>query len=317
MNYLNNIAAARRSSTAAKQNRRTSKSKQVDENQTGRLCTVETPEGEMCGNARFQAIGSTVSTASSSKVLQKMIKTFLPAAELCDILFRYDQPDHYTIHYPFMVEIDGHLVWRCRSGTAVVNCIRQLRRKRLISAQVGCNLEENIVRVRTSPGRNLRLLLILKPWFRYLATIKTQDAQGAQGAQAHLAFMSPLAQKTQGAFLYETSLNQALSLGLVEYIDAMEERGLALAWSYADFVKRSALGEVFSHMELDGSWQWGMTAGSLPQPNKNQAPRSVLASAMMKQTFSSITNPYRLNTLSHCLDYPQRPLSQKIGRAHV
>ncbi len=157
-------------------------------------------------------------------------------------------------------------------------------------SQVGCGLEDNIVRVRTSPGRNLRLLIILKPWFQYLEKNTMTSSEGA--------------------FLFENSLHQCLSLGLVEFIDAMEERGLAVAHSYENFVALSAKGEIFSHLNPDPSWQWGMTAGSLPQPHKNQAPRSVLASAMMKQTFSSVTNPYRINTLSHCLDYPQRPLSQ-------
>ncbi len=66
-------------------------------------------------------------------LVEKLVKTFLPANELVDILFQYDQPEHCSEHYPFMVDFDGHLLWRARSGTAVVNCIRQLRRKRLIS----------------------------------------------------------------------------------------------------------------------------------------------------------------------------------------
>ncbi len=86
VNHLNNIAAARRSSTPAKQNRRRSGSKQVDENQIGRLCATETPEGEMCGNARFQAIGSTVSNASSSKVLRMYFLFSSFPSPLCSAL---------------------------------------------------------------------------------------------------------------------------------------------------------------------------------------------------------------------------------------
>src|SRR5688572_28257014 len=48
-NYFTYISSVRRSNTANKAHRRSVNARQVDDQQYGRLCAIETPEGEMCG----------------------------------------------------------------------------------------------------------------------------------------------------------------------------------------------------------------------------------------------------------------------------
>lgn len=287
--YLTYASSVRRANTANKANRRSMKAKQIDEGQFARLCCIETPEGEMCGNARFHTQGSTLSLPSSHKGLLAVLMRWYPQSEWMWAASSFDL--NVVKNYPFMVNLDGRFVWRVKSGTDLVQTIRELRRSSFISPHVGVNLDGTMVQIRTSPGRNLRLMLIIKPWFEFLSTIDET------AAQSH-------------AYLFKNHLKRALSDGYIEFVDAMEERALSIAFCYEDLVKRTEQRELFSHMEVDPLWMTGLTAGTLPFFHCNQSPRSVLAAAMSKQTFSGLINQNRVNALSHVLDMPTRSLCQ-------
>jgi DNA-directed RNA polymerase beta subunit len=193
-NHISNMAAPRRSHTSAKANRKNMKNKQIDEGQYARLCNVETPEGEMCGNARFLAVGSTITTPSSKKVLLSILKDWLvPGVDWCDVMQNYDQPSHLA-KFPYILDVDGHMIWRCRSGTQIVTLIRKLRRRGLISPYVGCGMDNQMILVRVAPGHITRPLIILKNWIPYLMQPRLQS---------------------EGQWIFNMSLATALSRGLV------------------------------------------------------------------------------------------------------
>jgi len=68
--------------------------------------------------------------------------------------------------------------------------------------------------------------------------------------------------------------------------------------------------ELFTHMEIDPTFIMGVVASMLPFSNQNQAPRSVLYSAMAKQPMAdSVLNQHlRPDVVAYNLWYPQRPL---------
>jgi DNA-directed RNA polymerase subunit B len=269
------------------------KAKQIEEGQYGRLCCIETPEGEMCGNARFHAQGSTLSLASSHKGLLAVLMRFVSTTEWIWAADSFRLKNHEK--FPYLVNLDGRFVWRVKSGTDLVSIVRELRRASLISSHTGVNLDDTIVYIRTSPGRSLRLLLILRPWFEFLQ---------------HLHANAKQTYHQKSRFLFEHHIKRLLTMGFVEYIDSMEERSLSIAFHYQDLCKRTQKGERFSHMEFDPLWMTGLTAGTLPFFHCNQSPRSVLAAAMSKQTFSGSINPNRVNALSHVLELPTRAMCQ-------
>jgi DNA-directed RNA polymerase beta subunit len=142
-------------------------------------------------------------------------------------------------------------------------------------------LDHKIIYIRLSPGRSMRLLINLKHWvlpnFHGVRSLRT--------------------------------LQEGFSTGALEYVDALEEPSLSIAYSLDDLLRRTALGEQFSHMEVDPSWYFGVTAGSLPFSNHDPTPRGLLGSAMAKQTFTAAINPNRLQHMQQLnLEYPMKPL---------
>lgn len=294
-NYFGYASCVRRSNTPNKAHRRSINARQIAEDQIGRRCAVETPEGEMCGIASFQAVGSTLSVPSSNKVLLGLLRQVIPkhlwteAAKSCSSA----SSSCCSAESSYWMELDGALQWRTTKEGAlhILREVRRLRRAGMVSPHISIHMDGLTVLIGTAPGRNVRLLIVLSKWLHWMKKKNglTED--------------SPVKQ-------WFLPLNEALREGILEYVDAMEERALSIAFSFEDFLRRSCHGERFSHMEVDPSWMLGVTAGALPHSDHNQSPRSVLGSAMSKQTFSGVINPFRLMMTAHILEYPQRPLCQ-------
>ena len=343
-NYWTYASSIRRANTPNKAHRRSMNAKQIDEAQYGRLCAVETPEGEMCGIARFLAMGASVSTPSSNKVLLYLLRKCIPQSKWSWLSLVHDQirpaknvgtglvgtglvGSGLVGSMEYFVDLDGRFIWKTSDPKYIVQTIRSWRRKGLISPYVNCEIEDRFVKIRTTSGRNVRLLIVLSEWCKYFSNKPKVVYSFISGESKAL---ETAADKT----CMKLSLQEALHLGILEYIDAMEERSLSIAFSFDDLIERSELGsqlnqgafnamgvgkrinisesigEQFSHMEVEPSWLQGVTTGSLPYPDHNQGPRSVLASAMKKQTFSGIVNPFRLNTTQHILEYPMRSIAE-------
>jgi DNA-directed RNA polymerase II subunit RPB2 len=310
--YLSYISSVRRSNTANKAHRRSVNARQVDDQQYGRLCAIETPEGEMCGIARFQACGSTLSVSSSGKVLLGLLINSIPrhlwttatprVAPIKDMIVGGTPtiPPNLLVSgmlvpvcgMDYWMDLDGKLEWRCslEGALTILKTIRKFRRTGILGPHVSVYMDRNVVTVRTLPGRNVRLLIVLEAWMKWMASKR-------QGPGS----------KVQEWFL---PLPEALRMGILEYVDASEERSLSICFSFDDFLRRTCSGERFSHMEVDPSWMLGVTAGTLPLSDYNQSPRSVLGSAMGKQTFSGVVNPFRLVMTGHILDYADRAMAQ-------
>lgn len=281
-NFFTYASGIRRVNTANKSHRRSIQQRLIDEGQYSRLCSTESPEGEMMGIARFKAIGSTLSIVSFRKVLMALIYQYLPANHYIKTA------DYHSVltsknEFQYWLNCDGtmELALTKTGALLLVQYIRLWRRKQIISPHISVCLEQYNIILKSAPGRNVRLLIVLKPFLQWLLTMS--DGNGM------------------------VDFHDALHLGIIEYIDAVEERSLSVAYSFDDLVTRP---EFFSHMEVDPSWMLGITAGSLPYVDHNQSARSVLCCAMAKQTFSGIINPFKLYNSSYILDYPMRAITR-------
>jgi DNA-directed RNA polymerase II subunit RPB2 len=93
--------------------------------------------------------------------------------------------------------------------------------------------------------------------------------------------------------------------GVIEYIDKCEESGLVVNVGDEEPLPNA------THVELHPSLiMLGLAASCIPYSNRNQAPRNIYASSMMKQAIGSmpVDNDECLDSKIFNLNYPQRPV---------
>lgn len=113
-------------------------------------------------------------------------------------------------------------------------------------------------------------------------------------------------------YSFQTLMQQEI----IEYIGVEEEEDIQCAWGIRHLLKSN--GEVdsgYTHCELDLSFLLGLSCGLIPFANHNFARRVLYQSEKHSQQAIgySTTNPLnRVDTLSHQLFYPQKPLFKTV-----
>ncbi len=107
----------------------------------------------------------------------------------------------------------------------------------------------------------------------------------------------------------ELKWENLVSLGIIEYMDAAEEENALIA------MKEGDLTADHTHLEIDPSVIFGISAGIVPYLNHNMSTRVTLGSNMLKQGCGLYTANYglRTDTQRHLLHYQQRPIVKTMG----
>lgn len=119
--------------------------------------------------------------------------------------------------------------------------------------------------------------------------------------------------KIKGYKVENYTFQSLLHKGIVELIGTEEEEDCRTAWGikYLFMEKEGNAPTKYTHCELDMSFLLGLSCGIIPYANHDHA-RRVLYQSQKHSSQAigfSTTNPdIRVDTLSHQLHYPQRPL---------
>ncbi|KAJ6957047.1 hypothetical protein NC653_039084 [Populus alba x Populus x berolinensis] len=243
----------------------------------GRVCFLSTPDGENCGLVKNLAVTGVVSTNISESLVDKLFDSGME--ELVD--------DTYTkLDGKHKVFLNGEWVGVCEDSCLFVGELRSMRRRRELPYQVEIKRDEQQreVRIFSDAGRILRPLLVVEN----LDKIK--------------AFKG-------GNYIFTSLLDK----GIIEFIGTEEEEDCCTAWGIkfllADIEGKQPM--KYTHCELDMSFLLGLSCGIIPFANHDHARRVLYQAQKHSQQAIgfSTTNPnIRVDTLSHQLHYPQRPL---------
>ncbi|KAI9108567.1 hypothetical protein K1719_020451 [Acacia pycnantha] len=241
----------------------------------GKVCFLSTPDGENCGLVKNLAVTGLVSSKTKENILPQLFDCGME--ELVDGTSTKLVGKH-------KVFLNGDWVGVCTDSSSFVAELRYKRRGNELPPEVEIKRDQlqQEVRIYSDAGRILRPLLVVDN----LGKIKRSKWE-------------------------QSSFQSLLKEGVVELIGTEEEEDCFTAWGVEYLFAEAKSSVRYTHCELDMSFLLGLGCSLVPFANHDHA-RRVLYQSQKHSSQAigfSTTNPsIRVDTLSHQLHYPQRPL---------
>ncbi|MFX1597668.1 MAG: DNA-directed RNA polymerase subunit B [Promethearchaeota archaeon] len=274
-NYISTLSHLRRIVSPLSRSQPHFEARDLHPTHWGRICPNETPEGPNCGLVKNLALMAYISVGTDERAVENILLNLgvYPAEEVIkDKTKRGAQ-----------VFLNGRLVGVHPKAKELIEKMRMMRRKGEIHDEVNVayDSETNEIQINCDSGRARRPLIIvedgvpkLKP--EYLEQLRNR----------------------------EVVFSDLVSRGIIEYLDSEEEENSFIALNPED------LASEHTNLEIAPSAILGITASTTPFPEHNQSPRNVYQAGMSKQALGIYATNYRhrVDTRSHLLHYPQRPI---------
>ncbi len=247
--------------------------------QWGRLCAIETPEGQNCGLVKNMALLASITIGVDEREVEHMLYELgvKPVLEARRAGVKGAE-----------VYLNGRLVGVHTQPENLVKTIKELRRRGVISHEVNIAYlrHRNEVRVNCDGGRIRRPVLIVE---NGKLKLKPEHIEKLRS----------------GGWRWDDLVRN----GIVEYLDGDEEEDALICVNPEDDLSRC------THMEIIPSVILGAIASIIPYLEHNQAPRNTYEAAMAKQGLglSTANFMFRLDSRGHFMIHPERPLVTTKG----
>jgi len=269
-NYLATISQLQRVSSMLPSDQENFMARTLHPTHYGRFCPIETPEGTEIGLRKNLALLSQVSTRTNldeSKFL-KDLETMGLAKESVkgrEVFF------------------NGMFIGSVNNPEEFIREIREKRRNNELPAQMNIRNDEGfeVISISTEPGRVLRPLIIVE---NTVPKLKNE----------HLIQLEQ----------EETSWDDLIKQGIIEYLDAAEEENALVA------LFEEELTPEHTHLEIDNISLFGVVTSLVPYGNHDQSSRLNRGSKTQKQALGLYAANYlcRTDTDVSILQYPQKPI---------
>lgn len=241
LSYISALGMMTRISSQFEKTRKVSGPRALQPSQFGMLCTSDTPEGEACGLVKNLALMTHITTADDEGPVRKMM--YVLGAE--DVTSASGTEIYGAGAY--IIFINGTPAALTRQPKQFLLGFRKFRRMGRISEFVSIfiNHHHNGVHIATDEGRVCRPMIVVE---------KAKSKVTAR-------FLESLRKGTM-------TFDDALSRGIVEYLDVNEENDSNIA------VYEKDINDSHTHLEIEPFTILGAVAGLIPYPHHNQSPRN-------------------------------------------
>ncbi len=284
-NFLSTLSHLRRVQSPLSRTRPQFEARELHASHLGRICPVESPEGQNIGLVKNLALSAMVSREYPAELILERIKDM----GLIDI----EEASDEIREKGAKIFLNGDLIGYVENPKKFVEKLREMRRNSEVTnipPDLGIAiLHEDDPKIQTeiyiesSGARVIRPLIVVKNGKPLLT--KEHIKMVEEGV---LTFM------------------QLVRKGVIELIDALEEFNTYIAFDPKELTPEH------THLELAPYIFLGVTASIIPFAEHNQSPRNSYEAAMAKQALGvPYTNEkYRTDSRGHLLIYPQIPIVQ-------